>query len=360
MIPNRYRMITLTGSHAEIGRRHGAQLRDLVHHHLEIVVRRLAERSSLSHDAARTKAARYRPYVEQYTPELAEEVRGVAEGAGITLEDAYILQLRAELTQPLARDELSQECTTFAALPEATATGGPLIGQNADLAPFYREVAAVLRIVPDDGLPVLMLTPAGQVSYIGINAAGLGVFANFLSCDGWRLGLPRYFYSRLMLRYDNVPDAVAALTAVRRASPRNLIAIDTRGNAADIETTVSSHAILQPDRGLLAHSNHYVASTLLDAERASESYVRNSRIRLERMRELLHANHGALTAERMQTIMRDHGCDPDPLCRHPSTTEEGSMTFASVIAEPGRGRFWAAVGPPDEHDYVCYSISDER
>lgn len=358
MVPTQYRMVTLSGSHYEIGRQHGSQLRELVHHHLEVVLDRLERRSEVSHAEAMTRAIRYRPYVEGYTPELAEEIRGVADGADIRPEEAYILQLRAELTQPLVRDELSQECTTFAVLPEATATGEPLAGQNADLAPFYREVAVVLRIIPERYPAVLMLTPAGQVSYIGLNAAGLAVFANFVTCDGWRLGLPRYLFSRLMLRHATVPEAIEAVAGVRRASSRNLILADTHGNAADVETTPVEHAVLAPEDGLLAHSNHYVSPALQAAERSSAAYVRNSAIRLARMQELLRANRGKLTTGVMQTILRDRAAAPDALCRHVGESAE-SMTFASVIAEPARGRLWAAVGPPDEHEYVPYDLAAE-
>lgn len=359
MVPERFRMVTLSGSHHEIGRQHGAQLGDLVHRHLATVTTRLEARSGLSREQARTKALAYRPYVERYTPELAEEIRGMADGAGIPLGDAYILQLRAELTQPLVREEVSQECTTFAVLPEATATGEPIAGQNADLAPFYREVAAVVRIIPDSGLPVLMLTPAGQVSYIGINAAGLGVFANFLTCDGWRLGLPRYLYSRLMLRHATVPEAVAAVSTVRRASSRNLICIDTHGNAADIETTPTEYAVLEPEHGLLAHSNHYVSPALRHAERVSASYMTNTGARLARMRELLLANRGQLSVEVMQRICRDHARGQDSICRHEGAADDQAMTFASVIAEPARGRLWVAVGPPDQHEYIRYDLAAE-
>jgi isopenicillin-N N-acyltransferase like protein len=360
MVPERFRMVTLAGSHHEIGRQHGVQLGDLVHRHLDTVTRRLESRSGLLRDDARAKALAYQPYVEQYTPELAEEIRGVADGADIPLGDAYILQLRAELTQPVLREELSQECTTFAILPEATATGEPIAGQNADLAPFYREVAAVVRIIPDGGIPVLMLTPAGQVSYIGINAAGLGVFANFLTCDVWRMGLPRYLYSRLMLRHTTVPEAVAAVASVRRASSRNLICIDTHGNAADIETTPTAHAVLEPEHGLLAHSNHYVNPSLQHAERVSASYMVNTSARLARMRELLHANRGKLSVDVMQAICRDRACGNDSICRHEGAADDQAMTFASVIAEPARGRLWVAVGPPDQHEYVRYDLEAER
>ena len=226
----------------------------------------------------------YRPYVRAFAPYLDEEVVGVAEGAGLTLEEAYLLQLRAEaaaiptagpapLPRLTASDDAGDECTSVAVLPEATGTDSGLIAHNADLPAFYREVGVVLEIVPDDAPAVLMLTPAGQVSYIGMNDRGLAVVANYLTCDGWRVGFPRYFLSRVALTHQTVDAAIAAVRAIPRASSRNLVMLDAHGTAADLETTPTEDARLDPEDGILAHANHYVAPALQAEERATPAYV---------------------------------------------------------------------------------------
>jgi isopenicillin-N N-acyltransferase-like protein len=203
-----------------------------------------------------------------------------------------------------------------------------------------------------------MVLPAGQVSYIGINDRGLGVFANFVTCDGWRRGFPRYFLSRLALTEASVDGAIERVRAVRRASSRNLIMLDSHGAAADLETTPTRDARLDPENGLLAHSNHYVHESLYDEERSPAKNVANSRVRLEQMRNLLAEGHGQLDAERMQAIMRDRTCYPDTLCRMPGDDPDSdTITFASVIAEPSEGRMWVAVGPPNENPYVPLSFA---
>jgi len=349
------------GTHRAIGRQFGEASADLVHRHRDLAVARLERRAGVDREIALAKAMAYRPYVLEHAPFFDEEIQGVAEGAGLSLPEAYLLQLRAELAVPRLDDpnaETPDECTTFALLPEATVDGSPLIGQNADLPAFYRDIAILAEIVPDDAPAVLMLLPAGQVSYIGINDRGLGVFANYLTCDGWRLGLPRYLLSRLALTQETVDDAIAAVRAVRRASSRNLILLDARGTAADLETTPTRDARLDPDRGVLAHSNHYVAADLAGEERSPAKHVRNSRVRLDRMRELLDQERGRLDAHRMQTILRDRACHPDTLCRMTGDDDSSDViTFASVIAEPTAGRLWVAVGPPHQHAYQSYEFS---
>jgi hypothetical protein len=46
--------------------------------------------------------------------------------------------------------------------------------------------------------------------------------------------------------------------------------LDATGVAADLETTPTRDARLDPVAGLLAHSNHYVAPALLAEERSPE------------------------------------------------------------------------------------------
>lgn len=357
-----------TGSHRDIGRQYGETCRELVQQHLALALDRLHSKSATDSATALERALRYRPFVQQYAAFFDDEIQGVAEGAGLSLAEAYLLQLRAEAAGSVIDEQTladNQECTTFAALAGTTSNGVALIGQNADLPAFYRDIGVVAEIRPEP-LPgseqahpaVLMLLPAGQVSYIGINDVGMGVFANFVTCDGWQLGFPRYFLSRLMLTKDSVDDSIALVRGMRRASSRNLIALDAHGTAADLETTPTQDARLDPEDGLLAHSNHFVAESLHGEERSRGAHLSNSRVRLERMRELLRARRGEIDAGSMQDVMRDRACHPDNLSRSLGDQDNDIITFASVIAEPTEGRMSVAVGPPHENVYTTYEFSN--
>jgi isopenicillin-N N-acyltransferase like protein len=364
--PHTFPSYRLSGTHRAIGRQFGEACAGLIGRHRDLALARLGTRRGVTREGALAAAGRYRDYVIEHAPFLDEEVQGVAEGAGLSLAEAYLLQLRAEVAAPTTATpaprlagagDAGDECTSFAILAGATRDGVPLVGQNADLPAFYAEIGVVLEIVPDDALAVLMLTPAGQVSYLGINDRGLGVFANFLTCDGWRVGFPRYFLSRLALTRETVDDAIAAVRATPRASSRNLMLLDAHGTAADLETTPTRDARLDPEDGLLAHANHYVADALRDEERVAASYLPNTRARLDRMRELLAARRGELDVATMQEILRDRACYPDALCRMPGDIAgSDTITFASIIAAPTRGEMWVAVGPPNEHPYQRHAF----
>lgn len=343
------------GTHREIGRQFGEACADQINKHLEYALARLeAEVKIASAQELEAAALQYQPFVRQYTPFLDEEIHGVAEGAGISLAEAYFLQLRAEMYQHF--DPKDHECTTFAVSPEAAAEGTSLIGQNVDLPAYYAECNVVVEIVPDEGPSLLMLTPAGQVSFIGINSLGMGVFGNFLTCDGWRVGFPRYLLSRLALTQATVAQAAAKLESVYRASSRNLIMIDREGRSLDVEIVPDRVARIEPVNGLLAHSNHFVAESLLGEEKKVGEDLQNSQTRLGRMQELLEQYRGRIGVEVMQEILRDRQSAPHTLCRMKGDYGTG-VTSASVIAEPGKGQLWIAVGPPNQHAYQCYRFT---
>ena len=364
--PSVFPRFRVAGSHRQIGRQFGEAAAPLIRHHLNKALARLEAHSSLTRADPLAAAMQYRPYVQAYAPFLDEEVVGVAEGSGLALDEAYLLQLRAEAAStptagpaPLltSRDDAGDECTSVAILPEATADGSAMIAHNADLPPFYREISVVLEIVPDDAPAILMLTPAGQVSYIGMNQAGLAVTANYLTCDGWRIGFPRYFLSRVALAHKTVDAAIAAIRAIPRASSRNLLLLDASGTAADLEMTPTRDARLDPQDGLLAHANHYVSPELLAEERAGD-YIHNSQTRMGRIRELAAERRGALDVASAQQLLQDRTCYPDTLCREPADSPgRDVMTFASLVAVPARGELHVAVGPPNQHAYQKHTFS---
>lgn len=348
-------MYTFSGTHFQMGEQYGEACKDLILKHYKYALEKLTKKVDIgSIEALREEALKYRPYVQEHAPFFDEEIQGIAKATGLTLGDVYFLQLRAEIYNHF---ESTDECTTFAVLPEATKDGNPLIGQNADLPEFYSEVSIVAEFNPIEGPSQLMLTPAGQVSYIGINDLGLGVFANFLVCDGWRVGFPRYLLSRLALTKANVKEALELVNSIYRASSRNLIMLDKSGQAVDLETVPNRTGIIDPIGGVIAHSNHFISNDLIDEERKVGEDLENSKVRLDRMSSLLKNKRGQLNVEEMQEILRDRETSPHTLCRMPGDFGIDSVTFASVIAEPNKGKMHVTMGPPHQFEYKTYSFS---
>jgi len=352
---------SFAGTHRDIGLAYGVSCANLVRRHRDLALARLAA-SGVSREVALAVALKYRPFVLAHAPYLDEEISGVAEGAEISLSEAYLLQLRAEVyAQVLGRPEASNECTTFAATGEATRDGVVLAGQNADLPAIYQELMIVMELKPTGKPAVLMVTPVGQVSYIGMSANGMAVFANFLHCEGWSLGFPRYLLSRFALAHGTVDAALVALENLPRASSRHLMMIDASGRAVSYENTPRTGAVIEPLDGLAIHANHYLSTHLAEEERASGITLDNSRIRQARAEELFRAERGRLTAHRAMELFRDRATaphalsveldddpQPDPLHAH--------VTVASAVASPRTGELWVSSGPPSSSPHTRYAF----
>lgn len=345
-----------SGSHRAIGQQYGEECRELIHQHRDLALERLLQKSDLSYEEVTERTLWYEPWVEHAAPFFCEEIRGLAEGAGISEAEAWLLQLRAEVAI-VTKDEQGDECTSFAIQPEATSNGVGLVGQNADLPPFYRDIAIVAEMQFEDIPSILMLLPAGQLSYLGINDAGVGVSANFLTCDGWRVGFPRYFFSRMVLTKRSVDEGASLIENLHRASSRNLMMLDGDGKAINLETSVTESARIYPTNGILAHANNYQSPELQHAERSTGIGLTNSQGRHASMQSMLEARHGQLDVEAMKEVLTDRS---DPLAcvnRHRNDIPElDSMTFASMIMQPSRGTMDIAVGPPDENGYISYEF----
>ncbi len=352
-----------SGTHHEVGRQHGSALKTQIHAHLAKLEQRFG-RQGFKLVQAEGAALGYRAEVRAASEGLDDEIRGLAEGAGISLGAAYLLQLRAEVFVDLVgRHGAEQECTTYAILPERAPGQRGFVGQNADLPEMYHEFMTVVRLSVEGEPEVLMVTPAGQISYIGINSAGLGVFGNYLHCAGWRVGFPRYLYTRIALLHGSVAEAERALRQLHRASSRNIIMLDAQGGAVDLENTPEAIVGIEPSRGYLVHANHYVDERLAPNER--NPHAENSRIRHHRLATLIGAAESAVGPEEIATMLRDRSDEGDALSLHPEDElrelEHGdrNMSVTSVIAEPGRGELWIADGPPSRHRYRRFSFSDD-
>src|SRR5579872_4438948 len=90
--------IEISGGPQERGRQYGEGAREQIRRSMAFYRDAYASASKLSWDEIRERAPRWVPIIENYLPGISEEVRGIAEGAGVSFEDILALNARAELT----------------------------------------------------------------------------------------------------------------------------------------------------------------------------------------------------------------------------------------------------------------------
>ena len=134
-------------------------------------------------------ADHYLKALEKYYPSGLMEIKGVAIGANVSIEDIIILNARYELLRwkrHLKKRDAPQlhECTGAVCLSSATKSGNVLLGQNWDINQriLNDDIAILLEVHPDPSenmAPFFMLTEAGQLGRSGMNANGLGMASTY-------------------------------------------------------------------------------------------------------------------------------------------------------------------------------------
>jgi isopenicillin-N N-acyltransferase like protein len=316
-------LIEVSGTSYEMGYQHGAQVGDRVRGYL-VWIERL---TGVSRDVLCRNALQYLPFIESLSPLLVDEIRGLAEGAALSFEEALLCQLRADA----ARVHNDGGCTAFALTRSATADGMPLAGQNVDLQPEYADVAIVVRIKPADGRPrALMFTFAGQLGYSGLNEHGVAHFTNELCDSPWRLALSHYPVKRVMLEQRTVEDCVNVLRRHRICMPTNQVICDGTGDITDVEVRPEAIAIFEDEHpDIRLHTNHYLTPEF----RSYGTDYPDSLPRLARFRTMIRAQWGGLNVDTLKLILADHEGDPAGICRHGAS---GLRSVFGYIAEPAR------------------------
>jgi isopenicillin-N N-acyltransferase-like protein len=344
----KYQLFRVEGTHREMGRQHGEQASKQIRAHVELIGR--------SRDRLRAQAARFKPLFEKYCPHLLDEITGLAEGAGITLEEALAVNIRAELSKAAP-----EGCTTYVIGRRGTANHQILAGQNSDMGKTSIDLGYILHLKPKSKPQVLIWTFGGMIGYHGMNSAGVAIFENALSDSGevprGRFAMPHYPVKRMILESSSVETALSLFEKIPLASNKNYVMCDGSGAILDVETTTAGPELLKDKgAGFLAHGNHFVCGKYANKE-TEAALVVDSRKRFDRIHELIRADFSSLTVDRMKAHLSDHSGHPTSICRHAETPGAGSMrTVASMIAEPAARRMHVALGNPCNSRYVTYSM----
>ncbi len=352
----KFPLIEVSGDPFECGRQHGEQAARLIQFNLEGYWRLFKHRAGLERPAALEQARQYLAPMQAFAPHLVDEMRGIAEGAGVSLDEVLALNCRTELLSigaiPL------YECTALFVAPEATANGHTLVAQNWDWADALRGGAILLRGNRPGEPTLLTLTEAGMVGKIGMNGAGVGVCTNFLRHDQRRVGVPFHFILREAINAPRLSLAVAAVYRGERADAGNYLLAHAEGKAVNLEAAPSEVGVLHPQGGLLVHTNHFLTPRLQAGDKGVVESP-STKLRYGRALGLLRTRVGEITVEMLKDVFCDHFHRPNAICRHPDHAQpemERSATLASVIMDLSAGEMHVARGEPCQTEYDTMSL----
>jgi isopenicillin-N N-acyltransferase-like protein len=316
----------------------------------------------------------YLPKIEAFDPAYVEEMRGIAEGAGVAFHHVVMLNARTEVLKlaanPKLREGLMGEdepdgCTAIVALPRATAEGRLIHAHNWDWKMEAAEASVVVKVRRDDGPDILMFTEAGALGRFGFNTVGIGISANYLECDRdySQVGVPLALIRRKVLEQQQFALALKAAYTTPKSGSNNIVVSHAGGGLVyDFECAPDESFDVPPTDGLLVHANHWQSPVALSKLR--ETGIANtpdSLYRDRRTRDLLEDKIGSLTVADIKAALLDKWEAPWSICRppRPSSTTNLSATVISLVMQPSLGRMEIAVLPALDPTFTTYTLEME-
>lgn len=357
-------LLQVQGAGFECGKAIGRALSKQIHDNIATYGTIFASMAGVDRAAVHRFALSLLPAIEAYAGYLADEMRGVAEGAGVPLADIVALNARTEIMYGLKAEQTPRpgdsECTSIGVLPELTRDGHTLIGENWDWRASVAGRTVILALDQPGRPRTLVFTEAGFVGKIGLNESGIGVCANLLasSHDRGQTGIPYHVILRHVLDATNMHHAIRAVTLAPRGSSGNYLIGARGGEIIDLEATPETFGYLLTEDGLLTHSNHFLCPELqsVDTHRAVSTMTL---IRADRARRLMLRERGAIGTDSFMRVLSDHFSHPHAICRHADPAqpeEERSISGASIIMDLDDAIMFAAAGPPCENKYRKLAI----
>ena len=179
-----FKIIEAAGTPYEIGFAHGEQGREEVLCSIATYKEMFKTYANLGWEEAKHRSRAYIEHISRYDSDLLEEIRGVAAGAGVELEDILALNARSEVILMSGSKMPSDGCTAVAVTPESTQDRHTILAQNWDWKGRQIEAVLVLKIIQQDKPAITMVTEGGIIGKVGFNDAGIGVCLNALGTVG--------------------------------------------------------------------------------------------------------------------------------------------------------------------------------
>jgi len=343
---------------------------------------RLFASCGISWASACDKAMGYHEVIEQLDPALVQEMQGTALGSGLSLPDILALNCRTEILPanflsdakheaeaaleanraaglpdwlgdaPIDPAAAQGECTAMVVAPSASRQGDTWLAQNWDWMGRQREALVLLHSRNEAGQRFTTLTEGGMLAKIGMNTQGFALGLNILRSlgDGLRPGVPVHVLLRHLLGCASLDAARAELARIGQTlgfgAASNVPCADAHGYVDCFEVAPAGWGEVQPTRGVVVHTNHFVCESLLSAQ-APLGLALSSQPRLATAQQ--HAAQSHIDQSELENFLRDETDGHLSICRSPDMKlpPEGRVeSVAGVIMNTRTRQMWIAPDVP--------------
>jgi len=353
-------VLELSGAGYARGLQHGRQLKSEIARIVDLWKNDLRGQSGQDPDALIKRflaETAFTPAIKKWTPDILDEVRGIADGSGQPFETLFAFQLVDEIWVYLDA-KAAHHCS---GLGVVRGGGHPaFVAQNMDLESFRDGFQAVLHIAGESGRPEqLVFTFAGLIGVNGVNDRSIGIACNtLLQLSASSDGLPVAFVVRGVLARASGDEALTFVRGVRHASGQNYI-IGAGDRVYDLEASAGRVVEFKPfpDGRFVYHTNHpLINKDLKPWASMDEISLADTKTRLASVRDRLGSDPASVDEEAIKTILRSKDSPHHPVCR---TLQPGSSAFtfgATIMTLSGAPALDVTMGPPDANPFVHLAL----
>jgi isopenicillin-N N-acyltransferase-like protein len=328
----------------ELGERHGPEVASTVDHYRRLFAARATRPFDVDLWAERAWST-----IAELAPTAAEEIAGIAEGAGLPVREVALLNARTELLAVADPTGTVDECSTVVSLPAGRT---PVAVQTWDWYDAMADDWFVWTVPLPDGSVIRTVTEYGVLGKIGVGSRGIGVLFNMLRhSDDARaeeegLGYPVHLLSRRILEgAASVAEAVRTAGSVRVSASTALTVVDRHG-AASVEVFGAGPGVVEPEGGLLVRTNHFLSEAAAEGCLAS-TVGPGSEVRLATLLDAF-GDAPPPSADAVVSAMHDHR-EVGGVCSHPDRRTDAVLwhaTLATVAIDVDAATLDVSVGGP--------------
>jgi len=295
-----------------------------------------------------TAETNFLPAIERWTPDLSEEVRGLAEGAGQDFNDMFVFQCMDE--DWWFREACRREhCSTLGFQGDGEP---PILAQNMDIHRMTDGCQVLLHISEND-LQAFIFSFAGFIGLTGLNNRPLGVCVNTLSqLNSSKDGLPVAFILRGLLSKSNLDEAERFLRDIKHASGQNYM-LGGLNRICGFEASAAGITVYDTAKRSLCHTNHPLASQDYrpgEKEKSTLPIVTNSQRRLGMITACLNADQ--VDANAIKEVLKTA-----PVCCELEPEKDFFTSGSLVMTLSSPPRLEITAGPPSQNDYEKFTFS---
>ena len=344
------------------GESYGSQASPLVSMCIDTYKTRFA-RAGLKWEIAQEVAMRYLKWAEENEnmPDMVEEIKGIAAGAGRDIMDIAAINCAYELLH------FPNECTAFALKREATLGGHVILGQNWDQDPTFGAHAVLLDILEKEtGNHIFGLSEAGQLIKSGIcihkDDSATAVCGNSIlsNLDKVGIGCPTSVLRRKTLTFGRMENILNLITGSARSVSSNINVATTENEICAIELLpevvdrensllVDPYYIIEPMSGAVTHDNSIKSVPQVDMYR--HGHPRGTHLKI-----LFSEATGRIDLDYIKRCLSDHEGYPGSICSHGCDENDNWQTIASVIYDLDARTAHICCGAPCTNDYIEFTL----